>query len=89
MGPMFRDSFKNPGGHSNNSVIHMRDQRNMKKGLFLRLNAIRGNRIYGLKMRPFLRKRVLLDSIGVIVQNHPKKACLGVNLEAKSCEILV
>ena len=25
----------NPRGHSNTSVVHMRDQRNVKKGLFL------------------------------------------------------
>ena len=32
------------GGHSNNSVVHMRDQRNAKKGLFFRITAIRTNR---------------------------------------------
>ena len=32
------------GGHSNNSVVHMRDQRKAKKGCFFRLNAIRANR---------------------------------------------
>ena len=37
-------------------------------------DAIRGNRVYGFKMRPFLRKRVLLDSIGVIVQTPPNKS---------------
>ena len=54
------------GGHQNNSVVHMHDQRNAKKGLFFRLNAIRANQV---KMCLFLRKRVLLDSI---------KGCLGV-----------
>ena len=46
---------------------------------------------------PFLRKKVLLDSIkghlGVIFLTppniSPKKACLGVNLVAKSDEILL
>ena len=32
------------GDHLNNSVVHMRYQRNAKKGCFLRLNAIRANR---------------------------------------------
>ena len=58
-------------GHPHNSVVHMRDQKNAKKGV---------------KMRLFLRKRVLLDSIkgclGVIFEtsSNPKKACLGVIL---------
>ena len=32
------------GCHSNNSAVHMRDQRITKKGCFLRLNAICANR---------------------------------------------
>ena len=32
-----------PGGHSNASIVHMCDQRNAKKGCFLRLNTISKN----------------------------------------------
>ena len=31
------------GGHSNDSVVHMQDKRNQKKGCFLRLNVICAN----------------------------------------------
>ena len=33
------------GGHTNNGVVHMRNQRNTKKGLYFKLNAIRANRV--------------------------------------------
>ena len=74
-----------PVGHSNNSVVHMCDQRNMKKGLFF--EAGRDSRL-GVKMCLFLRKSVLLDSIKGAFRGHfsnstehvLQKACLGVNL---------
>ena len=51
-----------PGGHTNNSVVHMRDQRNTKKkGGFETWRANRDRS--GVKMCLFLRKGVLLDSI--------------------------
>ena len=47
---------------SNNSVVHMHDQKNMKKGLFF--EAERESHL-GVKLCLFLRKRVLLDSRGI------------------------
>ena len=51
------------GGHSNNSVVHMHDQRNVKKGLFFEAKRDSRESRLGVKMCLFLRKRVLLDSI--------------------------
>ena len=79
-----------PGGHSNYSAVHMRDQRNAKKGLFFVTKRDSRESRLGVKMCLFLGKRVLLDSIkgrlGVIFQTSPKEAYLGVNLRAKSRE---
>ena len=74
-------------GHSNNSVVHMRDQRKAKKGLFFEAGRDSRESRLGVKMCLF-RKRALLDSskgpLGVIFQTRlnmsSKKACLGVNL---------
>ena len=54
-----------PGGHLNNSFVHMRDQRNVKEGLFKFFEAKCNSceERLGVKMCLFLRKRVLLDSI--------------------------
>ena len=71
------------GGHLNCSVAHMRDQSNMKKGLFLEAKCNLRELQLEVKMCIFFRKRVLLDSIkgrlGVIFktpansrQNHTK-----------------
>ena len=73
------------GGHSNNSVVHMHDQRNRKKGLFFEARRDSHESRLGVKMYLFSRKRVLMDSmkrcLGVIFQTPPnmssKKACLG------------
>ena len=78
-------------------AVHMHDQRNTKKGLFFEAKRDLHESRLGVKMYLFLRKRVLLDSIkerlGVIFQTVPKmspqKSLLGLNLRAKSCEILV
>ena len=57
-----------PRDHLNNSVVHLRDQRNMKKGLCFEAELdLRESRL-GVEMCVFMRKRVLLDSI---------KGCLG------------
>ena len=79
----------------NNSVVHMRDHRNVGKGLFFEAKRDSHESRSGVKMGLLLRKRVFLDSIkgrlGVIFQTSPnmssKKACLGVSLEEKSWEI--
>ena len=71
----------------NNSVVHMCDQRNTKKGLFFEAESDLRDSRFGDKMCHFSTKRVLLDSIegrlGVIFQTGPnmssKKACLGAN----------
>ena len=44
------------GGGLNTSVVHIHDQRNIKNGLFLRLNAILENRNYGTKFTYFLER---------------------------------
>ena len=75
----------------------MRDQRNAKKRLLFDTKCDSRESRLGVKMCLFFEKRVLLDSVkgrlGVLFQTSPnmpaKKACLGVNLEAKSREILV
>ena len=85
------------GGHSNNSVVHMRNQRTWKNGCFFRLKAIHANHVYGLKFAYFWEKgsfwiqpRGVWWSFFKFHQIYPsKKACLGVNLGEKSHEILV
>ena len=80
-----------PGGHSNNSVVHMLDKRNAKKGLFFEAKRNSRKLRLGIKICLFLRERVLLDSLkghlGVSFQIPPnmssEKACLRVNLGAK------
>ena len=57
-----------PEDHLNNSVVHMRDQRNAKKGLFFEADRDWRESGLGVKMCLFMRKRILLDSI---------KGCLG------------
>ena len=67
--------------------MHMRDQKNMIKGLFLEAKHDLLELRLGVKMWLFLRKKVLLDPIeghlGVIFHTPPKmfskKACLGAN----------
>ena len=57
-------SILDPGGdHLNNSVVHMRDQRNAKKGLFVEAEHDLPKSRLGVEMCLFLRKRVLLNSI--------------------------
>ena len=82
------------GDHLNNSVVHMRDQRNTKKGLFFEAEHDSRESRLGVKMCLFLRKRVLLDSIkgrlGSFFKLHqtcPPK--IGVNMGTKSRQIRV
>ena len=63
----FRLALQTRGGgeHSNNSVVHMRDQRNTKKGLYFKTGRdLRESRLV-VKVCLFLRKRVHLDYIKV------------------------
>ena len=95
MATIFTENFTQ-GGHSNYSAVHMRDQRNAKKWLFFEAKRDSRESRLGVKMCPVLRKRVFLDPskvrLGIIFQTPPnmssKTACLGVDLGAKSPEIL-
>ena len=52
-----------PGGHSNTSVVHMLDQRNMKKGFFFEPeHDLRESRL-GSKRACFQEKESFLNSI--------------------------
>ena len=81
-------------GASNKSVVHMLDQRSVKKGLFFEAKL---KQQLGVKMCPFLRKKVLLDStkecLGVIFQTLPnissKKSLLGINLGQNRAKFLL
>ena len=54
---LFQNLFSRiPGGHSNYSAVHMRVQRNAKKGFFFRENAIHANRVYWSKCAYFGEK---------------------------------
>ena len=83
-------------GHSNNSVVHMGHQRNVKKELFFEAKHDTRELRLGVNMCLFLRKRVLLDSIkgrvGVIFQILPnmpsQKSLFRVDLGAKSHKVL-
>ena len=72
-------------GHSNNSVVHMHDQRNEKKGLFLRLNMILGNRGQNV---PIFKKQgpfwILLGALRGIFQMFQKQLCLGGKIKCKN-----
>ena len=73
------------GGHSDNSVVHMRDQSNAEKGLFSEAKHDPCKLRLGVKMGLILRKRVLFDSIkgrlGIIFKLHqicpPKRTFRG------------
>ena len=54
-----RGSSGCPGGHSNTNAVHMPDQRNATKGLFLKAKCDSRKLRLGVKMCLFSRKRVL------------------------------
>ena len=68
------------GGHSN-TVVHMRDQRNAKKGLFFETEPDSQDSRLGVKIYLFSRKGVLFNSIrgrlGVFHQTYAKKKLIN------------
>ena len=74
---------RNGGGALAYSVVHVRDQRNEKKGCFLRLNAILENRNYGSKCDYFQEKGLFIRKLRSYISNVPKKSCLGLKSDAK------
>ena len=68
------------GGQLNISVVHMGDQRNAKKGLFVRVKRdLRESRL-GVKIFLFWRKRVLYDFVkgrfGSKIARNSRLGCL-------------
>ena len=78
------------GNHLNDSVVHMRNQRNAKKGLFFEAEHDSRESRLGVKMCLFMTKRVLLDSIkGRLWSFFELQICptKGVNIGTKSGKI--